>query len=427
MSLPLPNMVISLFVLVWAAGSVTGDDATQQSGPAKSQFGVRSDGFTTPELGDAVRHLQAAGEVAGRRGSLTHFRWSGDEPPRLVQLGLWGSRIDNDSLARAASLPHLRQLSLYETRVDDAGLHVLRTWPHLEAFRLEPVTRYEQPGFGPPQWSYPFLPVVPGRRKVTGAVLQQLQGFEQLGELSLLDTELKPDDLAHLARLPRLSRLSLPLTIDDQVLNHLQACRKLNTLTLGYRQIAAEEITALAKWPGLKSLRIVHADLPEATLAACGSLMHTDSLTLEDCRLTDEHLRHFQAAPQLTHLSLERNEIEGRGLKHLIPWKLEELGLEFNPLSDATLVALLPLDTLQGLGLSYCRHITDLGVQRGTFAAMPHLRSLRLRGLKEVTDASVPALAACTQLEHLNIRQNGISVAGFERLKTALPRTHVFK
>ncbi len=58
---------------------------------------------------------------------------------------------------------------------------------------------------------------------------------------------------------------------------------------------------------------------------------------------------------------------------------------------------------------------------------MGQLKELALRGVKNVTDASVDDLAKIKSLEHLNIRQNGITVEGWERLKKALPQTVVFK
>ena len=107
--------------------------------------------------------------------------------------------------------------------------------------------------------------------------------------------------------------------------------------------------------------------------------------------------------------------------------KVKSLGLEFNNLRDETLEHLVPLEHVEEIRLSYCFGVTDRGVQSGTLQGMSHLKRLALRGLKQVTDASLEDLAKLQSLEHLNIRQNGITPDGFAKLKQAMPKTTVFK
>lgn len=77
--------------------------------------------------------------------------------------------------------------------------------------------------------------------------------------------------------------------------------------------------------------------------------------------------------------------------------------------------------------MSYCFGVTDRGIRGGSLQGMGNLKRLALRGLKQVTDASVKDLAKLRSLEHLNIRQNGITPDGFAKLKQAMPKTTVFK
>jgi len=58
---------------------------------------------------------------------------------------------------------------------------------------------------------------------------------------------------------------------------------------------------------------------------------------------------------------------------------------------------------------------------------MTHLKKLELRGLKKVTDASYEDLVKFGYLTNLGIRETKTSVECVEHLKTAMPKTVVFK
>mgnify|MGYP005850617887 CR=1 FL=1 len=394
---------------------------------AKAQFGINPEGITSPEMRDALTILRDAGVVEGRRGSLTFFRWADGTPPRLAHLGLWGPMVGNEQLARIAALPDLEFVSLYETAVDDAGFAVVAKLPKLRHLAITPVTRYEKASFGPPQWSYPFLPIKADRPRLTAKSLSALAGVATLESLDLLDAGLDSADLALLAKWPKLSAVALPNAVDAETVEHLRACRRLGSLTLGHRAITAEELTTLAACTSIRRLTLVHARLSDEALQAIGRLTAVEELHLRDCGLTDDRLAHLRGGPRLTSLWLDRNEIAGPGLAHLAGLKLSSLSLGFNNLSDATLTHLKQLDTLGTLGISYCPAVTDAGIRGGTLQGMTHLKRLNLRGLKQVTDATLDDLVRFGHLEHITIRETKISPAGVERMKKAMPNTVVFK
>lgn len=414
-------IVVATFVgFAWAA--------TNAAEPAaKNSFGIRPEWVTSPEMLAAMEQLHAAGVVADRRGSLTFFRWSNDKPPRLAHLGLWGAAVANDVLARTAALGDLEFVSLYETSVDDDGLAFLAQLPKLRRLSIAPICRYEKTGFGPPQWSYPFVPARNDRPRITGRGLQPFAGVSTLEAVELLDARLTSGDLALLKSWPKLSAVSLPNVIDAEAVRHLAACPRLNQLTLGYREVSAAELEQLAAWPGLRRLTLIHAQLSDAALAAFAKLQSVEELRLEDCGLNDERLSHLRLAERTKSLLLERNEIDGPGLPHLIPFALTTLGLEFNNLDDSMLETLRPLTTVADLRLAYCRNITDHGLRSGVLQQMKHVRRLNLRGLKQVTDASLGELRKFTHLEHIGLRETSVSVDGVAKLKAALPQTDVFK
>jgi len=424
------NGILIVLAMSLAAFMAVGADTPEKKTPPKggNQFGINPEGITSPEMRDALTRMHEAGVVEGRRGSLTFFRWATDaQPPKLAHLGLWGPKITNELLALTSTMPDLEHVSLYETTIDDKGVAALTKLAKLRTFSVLPITRYEKTGFGPPQWSYPFMALRADHPRITGKVLGDLGSVKTLEHLDLLDVQLKSSDLDALSAWPKLSELSLPNVIDAETLKHLQACRKLTSLTLGYRAITADELKTLSSWKSLKKLTLVHAQLSDESLRALSNLETVDELHLLDCGLKDDRLEHLRGSPKLTYLALERNEIDGPGLEHLAKLKLTKLGLEFNNISDKTLHHLLQLTSVEDLALSYCRGVTDQGIQSGTLQKMIHLKRLGLRGLTQVTDATLDDLVKFSHLDHITIRETKISLDGVERMKKTMPKTVVFK
>lgn len=180
-----------------------------------TQAAVKPEGPTTPEMLAAMDRLSEAGVVEGKRGSLTFFRWSSAKPPGLVRLGLWGGKMDNQLLALTSAMPALEGVSLYETNVDDAGIQALAKLPKLRSIEVLPVERYEKPGFGPTQWSYPFLKPRADRPRITGKALTALLQVKTMESLDLQDARLESGDLALLRSWPKLGSIGLPNVIDQ--------------------------------------------------------------------------------------------------------------------------------------------------------------------------------------------------------------------
>ena len=385
-----------------------------------------TEGETTPAMLVALNRMSEACLVEGRRGSLGHFRWSGT-PPKLTHLGLWGVQVTNEIVALSSALPDLAFVSVYETSLDDAGVSTLTRLPNLRYLAITRIDRYEKPGMGAPQWSYPFMVPVADRPRVTGVGLRVLTAIGTLEGLDLFDATLTASDLAALASWPKLGSVSLPTVVDDVVVGHLTTCRRLNSLTLGNRAISAAELRCLAAWTGLRTLTLIHAQLSDETLQALSSLPSVQTIELIDCGLTDERLQHLRGSPKLTRLNLQRNEITGPGMKHLVPLNLSMLHLGHNNLSDATISELPQLNTLEELVIAYCRGVTDQGIRSGILQGMRGLKKLELRGLTQVTDASLDDLVKFGHLTNLGIRETKTSPQAVEKMTSAMPMTAVFK
>ncbi len=393
----------------------------------KNTFGINPEWVTSPAMLQALQKLQQAGVVTGRRGSLTFFRWTSNEPPRLAHLGLWGPQVTDELLAHAKLLPDLEFVSLYETNVADDGVQALARLPKLRRLNIAPICRYEKAGFGPPQWSYPFMAERKERPRITGRGLQAFSNLANLESLELLDARLTTADLAILKTWPKLSEVALPNAMDAETIQNLQACPRLNRLTLGYREVTANELKHLAKWQNLRRLTLIQARLADEALAALGELQTVEEIRLTECSLKDDRLQHLRLGAKAKSLLLDRNEISGPGLKYLVNLAPTTLGLEHNNISDDTLQHLPQMNSVGDLRLAYCRAISDRGLRSGVLQKMLHVKRLNLRGLKQVTDASLNDLEHFRHLAHIGLRETSVSAAGVARLRTSLPQTDVFK
>jgi len=390
-------------------------------------FGIKPEGITTPELGEALTRLEKAGKVEGRPNSTTSFRWTNENPPKLSHLSLFGPGVGDDSFSMIAAMPDLQFVTLRETGVTDAGFQAVAKLPKLRYLTVTPIDRYDKPGFALPALTNSFIPRNPDRPHVTGKGVKTLDSIKTLEGLDLLDVRMSPADLESLSTLPKLSSLSLPMVMDEEAVKRLQAIRGLNSLTLGHREISAEELTRLAGGKPLKTLILLDAKLSDAALEALSGFATIQELRLVQCGLTDDRLSHLHGSPMLSTLILSQNEISGPGLVHVAKLKLKTLGLEFNNISNETLPHLTQLNTLENLWLDYCRLVTDEGIQSGTLQSMTHLKELRLRGMTKVTDASLADLMKFGHLKQIGIREDKISWESVDRMKQAMPDTNIFK
>jgi hypothetical protein len=389
-----------------------------------SRFGPpQAQGEQTEEM----KQLLQAGIYEGQKSSITFLRWKGANPPVVFQVGLWGPQITNEHAALLPSLSEIEALSFYETSVDDSAVPAIAKLPNLRTLAFAPVDRYQKTGFTRMQWSYPWLPKLENRPRLTGKALSVLSTIPSLDTLDLRDTHVDSASLEALGRFPKLADLGLPHPIDAEAIRHLQACKHLGALILGGREIRSSEIERLAALPSLKRLTLRNARIPNETLAALAKLEKLTTLSIYDCGLTDAQLAHLGKPPALNRLDLVRNVIEGHGLSALAPFALKKLDLTFNNLSDASLSRLPALDTLEELSLAYCVSVSDGGIRSGILQKMTHLQMLELRGLTKVTDASLEELSQFGHLKLIGIREANVSWQSVDQMRAAMPATKVFK
>jgi hypothetical protein len=105
------------------------------------------------------------------------------------------------------------------------------------------------------------------------------------------------------------------------------------------------------------------------------------------------------------------------GLVHL-----EELALDYTPITDEGLAALRSMPKLDRLSLRFT-NVSDRGVDY--LLALPNLRRVMLMGTK-VSDDAIPKLSKLQEISELYIRWTGISNDGADRLRSALPKCAVY-
>jgi hypothetical protein len=389
-----------------------------------SRFGApQAQGEQTEEM----KRLTAAGIYEGHPGSLTFLRWKGTNPPAVFHAGLWGPQITNEHAALLSGLPDLESIEIHETAIDDSGAKALAKLPKLRRLTVSAVDRFQKAGIPRIQWSYPWLPAVENRPRLTGKALEVLSALPALDFLDLRDTGVRCTELGVLASFPKLAEVGLPCPIDAETLRHLRACKSVSAILLGGREISASEIELLAGLPSLKRLTLRQARLSREALTAMENLPKVTTLTLYDCGITDSQLVHLGKPPSLTQLELVRNAIEGPGLTRLSSFSLQKLELMMNNLSNASLAQLASLNTLEDLQIAYNVAITDSGIQSGILQGMKQLKQLELRGLTGVTDASLKALSQFGHLKQIGIREAKISWESVDAMRAAMPDTRVFK
>ncbi|QDT39015.1 hypothetical protein Pan189_34160 [Stratiformator vulcanicus] len=168
---------------------------------------------------------------------------------------------------------------------------------------------------------------------------------------------------------------------------------------------AADEASALQALKDLnpKKFEVENNDAGQVT-----------SIRIDGCRdLTDEHLRHFAAFPELRELKISHaTKFDGSGARYLTDLQhLESLQVGGTRFSNEGLQFLSSHPNLQALQLRHAG-VTDDGM---TYAAqMPNLKEILVspKFTKKIADAGVRKLAQSKTLEDLTVEQTFLTYEG---------------
>jgi internalin A len=194
--------------------------------------------------------------VVGRRKSLTTLVLSNttitdagiqhlQELTSLRTIDLTNTKIGDDSLRLLSRLPSLKSISFLGTQVSDRGIAVLSEKPAL----LGGTLRLTGPLFT--DECLPHIRELKGLLHlaledtlVTSAGLRQIAGMP-LETVFISGKNINDEALEHLAKLPRLQRLSLSGTgISDDGLRYLQSLKNLAELHAAYTKVTDAGVKA---------------------------------------------------------------------------------------------------------------------------------------------------------------------------------------
>ncbi len=194
--------------------------------------------------------------------------------------------------------------------------------------------------------------VLPDPTDAAIAQIGRLSRLEKL-HLSLDNTQVSDDALAHLSGLPNLSVLSLSGThITDSGLAHLHNLTNLSTLDLRKTGITDAGLAHLTGLTRLSELDLGYTRVTDAGLAQLKDFRNVSALGLLSTKITDAGLAHLKGLPRLS-----------------------KLDLSYTWISDAGLTHLKGLTKLSSLRL-YATHVTDAGV-KDLKQAVPGLKITR--------------------------------------------------
>lgn len=193
--------------------------------------------------------------------------------PKLKELKLAGSGIDNAALAVVATLPHLQRLTIEDAAIDGVGISSLAE-SETAADRLETLTFSRCTALTDDQLQ--SLEAFRNLRQltlrdvpITGLFLKSLSSTDQLELLSLNQTFLAEDAFERIAAFRNLTRLELAQNIlSPQAMKYIATLRKLEYLNLTDCAISDVLLKPLAGHPKLHTVIVTgNADVSRAAVA----------------------------------------------------------------------------------------------------------------------------------------------------------------
>lgn len=213
--------------------------------------------------------------------------------------------------------------------------------------------------------------------------------FKDVVHLSLQgSTPFQDKDAKHLAKIPRLRRLSLQRTgISDQALKHLARLKELDTLSLESTRVSDDGMMHLS---GLSSLRVLQAS---------------------DTWMSGRGLRHLTTLPKLERVEVVNDTTDVDDMKTIgeLP-RLRELCVWVGNLSGPGYEALCGIDQLERLELRG-EHILRQHIE-----GMPNLKSLEI-GVWKIYRVTVREMPKLTSLELASPIEGDLILASLPQMK----------
>lgn len=239
--------------------------------------------------------------------------------------------------------------------------------------------------------------------RLSDAALQYVANLPNLEELEFTAGELRGSGLAYLSNHHSLKKLTLDARrYDGQGLSNLAELRSLRILSLpGFATISdttSAELSPLTQLTHLSFRGTGATSCTDETLVSVAKLHDLESLSVGNCRITDQGVAHLS---------------DFNHLRELI------LAGEFVSLTDSGMKSISSLKDLRKLLLDSDKNeFSDVGIQQ--LGRLKHLDWLALRS-NRITDKGVKSLVERGTLRHLNIEGNKLTDAG-RRMASAINR-----
>jgi len=211
------------------------------------------------------------------------------EMPSLVSLDLrMCSKIECVGLAALMEAPRLKELKLGGSGIDDTTMNIAVRLPHLESLTVDDASLGAE-----------GLATLAQNRKTADRI--RILTVARCSALS--DDALKP--LAAFSNLERLTLRDVPIT--GSFLESLPSPHRLELLSLNQTFLSDEAFDAIAACRYLKRLEVAESPLSAEALERIATLSSLEYLNLSDCGLDDELLEPIAALKNLNTLILEGN------------------------------------------------------------------------------------------------------------------------
>ena len=287
--------------------------------------------------------------------------------PKLEDINLKRCDVTADGYKHLAEIKTLKRIRAAQTNFDDKCLEAIAGMSQLEQLDLQDCNRVTESGLA----ALAKFPKLRNLRlwgpTITDNVLGHVKDAQELRALSLEQSAIGKDGLAHIAGLPNLTELKLygSNNVDVDAIEQIKGMTKLTSLDLRSTSAVSRAMTHLTGLTALKELDLSETAVGDKGLAEIARLENLEDLNLWLTTATDAGMEHVGKLKKLRRLNLDKCKVGDDGLAHLKGLsELEYLHLGTTRVTDAGLPHLYELKNLQELVITFCPKVTPEGIKQ---------------------------------------------------------------
>jgi len=347
--------------------------------------------------------------------------------PRLRRFSMcWPQRVTDAGVAQLTHCEQLERVNLIGTNTGDGAINALAGRRRLAYFvtgkgvtdagmrRLRDFPVFRSWQGGAPRYGLMTPDAEPNHLSVSGSFtgegLRALEGLDGLFAFSIFGDApgLVPDDLRHLATLPRLGMLGCDGTLADDVgMAHIGSLPELRMAMVqgtvatdaGFEALSRSRtlehlwgrecpnltgrgFVAMAGMPALRGLAVSCRHVDDRALSSLPSFPALRHLMPMD--VSDAGFRHVGRCQELEKLwCMYCRDTGDDATRHIQALALRHYYAGKTRITDVSLEILSGMTTLESIELWETAGVTNAGVR--ALATLPHLRSLTIDGAPHVT------------------------------------------